>query len=80
MNEEHLAHLQAILDHEDNDLSPNDKLALQYFIDREPLVQRLIARLDPDDPIEPTDIIEHGWVREMEGDARAVRDFKLGGT
>lgn len=31
--DEHTAHLQAILEHADNDLSPNDQAALRYFID-----------------------------------------------
>jgi hypothetical protein len=58
-------------------LSDAEHEEYQRYREREPLVQKLIARLDPDDPIENSDFIEPGWVREMEGDARAVRDFKL---
>ena len=50
---------------------------LQRFREREPVVQRLIERLDPDNPIGPEDYVARGWVREMEDEARRLRDFDL---
>lgn len=65
-SEEHTAHLQAILEHDDNDLSPNDKAALRYFIKREPLVLKLLSLLG---------FRSKGDERVHEA-AEAVRNFK----
>jgi hypothetical protein len=49
---------------------------LAAFEEREPLVQRLIQHIDPDSPI-GSDGATSGWTREVEKNARAVRDFPL---
>ena len=69
--------LKWFLEIEGNEMTPELKRAVRYFVEREPMVQRMIDRIDPDDPIDYGDPISHGWMREMESDARALRDFEV---